>query len=154
MNRSHMMHTIALWLWGFVGCCVLCNICFASFIAQLMTFDISSSWEIRRWRFFSLMHCCCFFVLRLHQDLPSVIVLMRVEASLVLSASRLLFLFSLSVFFPVEAASIFPAPQHLFKIILLLCLRFSDSSKFLAWCFVFLLSLSLSCIASFFLVTS
>ncbi len=38
-----MIHTIALCLWGFAGSHVLCKNCFASFVAQSMTFVMSST---------------------------------------------------------------------------------------------------------------
>ncbi len=42
MKRSHIIHTVALCILGFAGSRVLCKNCFASFIAQLMTFVMSS----------------------------------------------------------------------------------------------------------------
>jgi hypothetical protein len=42
MKQSHIIHTVALCLWGFAGSCVLCKNCFASFVAQSMTFVMSS----------------------------------------------------------------------------------------------------------------
>ena len=88
-----MMHTIALWHWGFVGSCVLCNICFASFIACSMACDISSSWDI-------VLKFCCWRWCLLFLD--ALLLTFCVAAASVLSFWCFLFFDSLSLFFVLQ----------------------------------------------------
>ncbi len=165
-NRSHIMHTIALWLWGFAGFCVLCKIHFAFFIEHLMAFVIFLSWQI------VLTLCCqpCRFIF-----LDVLLLLLCVAAASWLSAMQCLFIFSLIIFLCDATTSILSALQHLFLYSLMVILRFATASMpsaskhlfiyslliFLsfafasmpsAWRIVFLLSKFLSFWALFFLL--